>query len=464
MGKCPDVMLGRKQRGYAVEEETAGVLAFPGPQHVINPTSDVSMNQETPTTDSREKADTLDVLNVFQGIANEGTASINCYLRTSGVDSAPQAETLIVAAMGKIADSAAGELTTAITVSSNSLTVDNTSGVFPKRGVLELRTISGDTEQIYYADVMESTGTPGEYTFTGLVRGYNGTTAVIGEIGDDITVKSRWYAQDTCRPSFSMWLITDTLLQCMTGSSVTQLTVPFQEEDAVELQFTVVGQRVYNAGRSDLAESAVTGATSLIVEDSRAFFVGQRLQNLTKKDDNSASGYAVTAINEAAHTLTIAPGTKTDWAVDDVITWWMPGGEPIGEEVENRDTVVYVAGEELTMLPSDLSISTPVGRVNPIGTRYPGQGIDTTREISMDYVTLAKKDAAIRLRDGFEGTEQRFDAVVGKDEGRKMAFIGPRMKLTTASVGFQDPTVTLTQSGRFLGTGKGENSLQIVLV
>ena len=70
MATCPDVLLGRKQQVWVALEDTPGMIAFPSAQDIINPTSDVAMNQETPVTDSREKAATLDVLNVFQGIAS----------------------------------------------------------------------------------------------------------------------------------------------------------------------------------------------------------------------------------------------------------------------------------------------------------------------------------------------------------------------------------------------------------
>lgn len=461
MATCPDVLLGRKQQVWVALEDTPGMIAFPSAQDIINPTSDVAMNQETPVTDSREKADTLDVLNVFQGIASEGSATLNFYLRTAGVDKPPQGERLIVAAIGKISAPATGELEEAILDSDTTITIENVVGTLPRRGVIEL-TSTDQKEQILYTLAEESPSLPGTWTLSNLTRGYNGTTAMSGTIGDSVAVKSRWYAQDTCRSAVSIWVRTDTLLQCMVGSSVTQFTIPFQEEDAVELQFTVSGQRVYNAGRSDLSAIAEKSATSLKVDDARAFFVGQRIQNLTKKDDNAEAGYAVTAINEDTNTLTIAPGISSAWAVDDVITWWMPSGTPVGDEVENRDTVVFVAGESLVMLPGSLSIGTPVGRIATVGTRFPGQGIDTTRNITIDYTMLATNDAAVRLRDGFEGTEQRFDAVMGNRQGRKMAAVGPRMKLTTASVTFQDPAVTLASNGRFLGI-KGEDSLQLIL-
>ena len=49
-------------------------------------------------------------------------------------------------------------------------------------------------------------------------------------------------------------------------------------------------------------------ATSIVVEDAKVFFTGQKIQNVTKSDDNSSKGYAVTAVDERTNTQTVAPG------------------------------------------------------------------------------------------------------------------------------------------------------------
>ncbi len=85
-------------------------------------------------------------------------------------------------------------------------------------------------------------------------------------------------------------------------------------------------------------------ATSIVVEDAKVFFTGQKIQNVTKSDDNSGKGYAVTAVDERTNTQTVAPGISGAWAVDDVVTWWMPYGPAIGAEMENTDSVIRIDG------------------------------------------------------------------------------------------------------------------------
>ena len=58
-----------------------------------------------------------------------------------------------------------------------------------------------------------------------------------------------------------------------------------------------------------MGAEAQASATSIVVEDAKVFFTGQKIQNVTKSDDNSSKGYAVTAVDERTNTLTVAPGT-----------------------------------------------------------------------------------------------------------------------------------------------------------
>ena len=94
----------------------------------------------------------------------------------------------------------------------------------------------------------------------------------------------------------------------MQGCHVTDASISVTKEGAVELTGTLTGCRAFNAGPSSVAAEAQTSATSITVEDAKMFFVGQKIQNTTKSDDNSGKGYAVTAVDERTNTLTVAPG------------------------------------------------------------------------------------------------------------------------------------------------------------
>lgn len=459
---CPNVALGRRQNAWGVPEDVEGRIAFPTSAQGFRLTVDTACNQETPLTDSREKADTLDTLNVYQGIASPAQVSSGMYISIKDLMEPLAGDTIMQALQGGLGEMFTAELTAPLAEDDDTMTIGALDKArIPQRGVIELETDSGDKELIGY--VMRTPGTVvGTWTLSGLKRGYKGTMPLSGSTGDIVMLKSRWYMQNVCRQEFSFWVQIDAILQCMQGARITQAGIAIATGDAVELTFQLSGRRLYSAGPSDLAVAASSGATSLIVADARAFFAGQKLRNATKKDDNTGTGYAVTSVDEKTNTLTIAPGISAAWAQDDVITWWMPTIPVHGQTIENRETTMTINGVRGKMRPGSISFNTPVTFTEEVGDRFPGQGIDGTRTSTVDYNVLMRKDAALRLRDGFEGKEVRFDAEFGMTDGQRIIVVVSRLKLTTATAAFENPTVTLNTSGRILGI-HGEDSVEIIL-
>lgn len=72
---CPNVALSLNQQMWVVKEDAGGRLAFPAAADIINVTVNVAANQEIPTSDSKEMANTLNKLNVFNNAANPATAA-----------------------------------------------------------------------------------------------------------------------------------------------------------------------------------------------------------------------------------------------------------------------------------------------------------------------------------------------------------------------------------------------------
>jgi len=203
-------------------------------------------------------------------------------------------------------------------------------------------------------------------------------------------------------------------------------------------------------------------ATSIVVEDAKVFFTGQKIQNVTKSDDNSSKGYAVTAVDERTNTQTVAPGISGAWAVDDVVTWWMPYGPAIGNELENADSVIRIDGTAGKMRSCTIKFSTPTEFTDELGDRFPGQPIDTMRASSVDFEYYMRNNAAKRLREGSEGKEVRFDAEFGSEEGRKVVVSCPRIKNKMPAINADSATVTLSQSSDILGVTL-EDAVEIIL-
>lgn len=458
---CSNVALARAQRMWIVPEDTQGVLQFPAAEHIIQVTQDVALNQKTPTTDSKAKTNSLDVMNVFQGVAEAATANIGMYVSVVDMHTKPQGDALITAIMGRIAKPVSGELSAPMTVNADTITVaSGFSGELLQRGVLAITNAASETEFVHYRKAVQDNS--GTVTFSLLTRGYSGKSAIVAAAGDKVMYTNRAYVQDKCRQEVSVWVQIDNTLQACQGCRSTTAGISFAATDAVEITSTINGRRVYNAGSSDMAAEANTGATDVSVDNAKVFFVGQRVQNTTKADDNAGSGYLVKAVDESAGKITLGTGIAKDWLQDDVITWWMPDNGFIGREIENRSTILRVEDVRCKMLPGSLTIGTPVSYTGEIGDFYPGEGIDDVRQVTVDYNVLMRGNAAQSLRDGMEGREVRIDAEFGTEQGKKVAIVAQRVKLTMPDISFQAPTVSLNTQGRILGR-KGEDSLQIIL-
>ena len=178
----------------------------------------------------------------------------------------------------------------------------------------------------------------------------------------------------------------DKTLQAVQGCHVTDASISATKEGAVELTGTLTGCRVLNARPSSVGAEAQASAASIVVEDAKVFFTGQKIQNTTKSDDNSGKGYAVTAVDERTNKLTVAPRISGAWAVDDVVTWWMPYGPALGNELENADSVIRIDGTAGKMRSCTIKFSTPTEFTDELGDRFPGQPIDTMRALSLIHI------------------------------------------------------------------------------
>lgn len=192
------------------------------------------------------------------------------------------------------------------------------------------------------------------------------------------------------------------------------------------------------------------------------FFVGQKIQNTTKSDDNSGKGYAVTAVDERTNTLTVAPGISGAWAVDDVVTWWMPYGPRHRRgDGEYRFRYPHRRDNRENALLHHQVLHTH-GVYRRAWRPLPRPAIDTMRASSVDFEYYMRNDAAKRLREGSEGKEVRFDAEFGSEEGRKVVVACPRIKNKMPAINADSATVTLSQSSDILGVAL-EDAVEIIL-
>lgn len=331
-------------------------------------------------------------------------------------------------------------------------------GFLPRRGVVAV-----EDEKIRYTGV--TADAQGAVTaLIGCTRGYARTVAAAHVDDTPLTLNSRVYFWDTCRYNVSVWLQIDHTVLFGSGAVVTQATIPMSNAGGQHCDFTLQFRRMGWCGRSYLSAAPAGAMLSVRTVDGKnavdAYTEGGLLKNTTRRDDNSGTGYTITAVDKEAGTISISPA-PSGWTEDDQLDPWLPEADPIGKAVESRSIRVFVDGIAGKLTEGSISIGTPTAFTDEIGDDYPGENADTTRDITMDNGLIFRAQDAVELGRGYAGYDLPIDVVIGNKAFGTLAMSMPRVKFNMPSIGTSDAFVTLTRTGAVLGT-KGNDSLYII--
>jgi hypothetical protein len=415
------------------------------------------MNQVPTYTDSKEKFDTLDLLDQFTNAMPPGEFSSPMYLRLSGFGMPPQGEDLFEAALGKKGLPFTATLAGDLAGTDTEIALASVNNPVPKVGVVLI-----GTEMIRYGDYDSAS-----QTLLNCVRGYADTVADDYTGGEPMVMQSSVFWLNPMSPTVSVWVETDHLIQFMSGCVVNQLTVPIQNEDGVLLTFSGRGMRMGLAGKTTLAAAAAVGDSTARIADPKRFSVGARLYNKTKNDVGT-DGYEVLSINRTTGDLTLDEGVLLAWEPEDEICGYLPPPVISGDAVEARTTTVMLGGVQGKVLTTELSIGIPKEFLgNEVGNEFPEEFAATARSITLNLDCVMRKAAVEKFYDAYNGQETDAVLTMGNVPGKRISFILPRIKPTMPTVVFSGPAVTLQipakAMGKVVGNQIGENSISIVL-
>jgi len=450
----------RKQRVFAILEDTKGTLKFPAAANIIAPAGNAVMNQSPTFVDSLELSDSLDVIDRFQNALPAGTWSVPTYVRPSGtIGSVPQGDALWQSMQGGKSGTVTAALNAGIDSNDDSFVYKSLAGgILPEIGVVTI-----GTEKILYTSIVRTTATTG--TCSGCVRGYNGTTAASHLADAAITANHIFYRQDTESPSFSLWIQTDFMVQGMSGCSVNQVTAGITNTGALSFEFSGQGMKMCWAGYDTVYVEAASGQKTIVVSHSERFSVGSRIWNKTKEDDNSGAGYEIDSVNYSTDTITVTSNLQETWEAADEIEGFLLDPDTdaeIGDPIESRLASISFDGVAAKFKTSDLTFNVPKEYlVDEVGTTQPEQYVENTREITSNLKLYLNHENVGYFGLGFEGNESKIKMVFGDEAGSIMAIILPRVSLEVPAIAATAPTIELTVPIKALGTA-GEDSCEIV--
>lgn len=458
---CPSVGKSNVQDVFVCIEETSGVLQKPTIDDYIVPRGNASMNQTPTNTASEELSRSLNVIDQFQDAVEAGEASIPMYLRLAKDGGKMQGHALLMAAMGEVQepDSVTAALSANIEDNTEVIKIDAASGgVLPTRGVIQIE----DEKILYRGATLSDGGIISE--LTGCVRGYGGTTAASHTEDAVVTLKSRVYMQDTCRYTFSIWMRHDHLVTFGSGGVVTQTEFGLSNEGGQSIDITAQFRRMGWCGRSFIKGTPSGQVLSVIDENgdpaAMAYTEGGYIKNTTKNDDNSGAGYRVVAVDDRAGTITVE-GNIASWVGGDRLDPWLPEASAIGDAIESRSARIFVAGKTGKVREGSLSIGTPTEFLAEIGDEFPGESVDTKREISVTMDAYLRAKEAKELGKGYDGYEVPVTLLFGKKAGQILSVYMPRVKMSMPEISTDGAAFTLNRSGAVLGV-KGEDALFII--
>lgn len=453
-----NIALARRQKVFAVKETVSGILAFPTVADYVRPAGDAVLNQTPAFMDSKEKADTLDLLDQFTNALPPGDWSMAMYLRMKDLTTKIQGATFLESLLGgyQAGSVVTAALNGALTDSATTLSYNTLAGgILPPAGVITI-----GTEKIRYSGITKLTATTG--SMNNLTRGYGGTTAASASSAAAITLNSAVIYPTTSAPSFTLWIQTDHVVQFLTGATSNNATVSVKNEDGVTFNLKGQGMRMGFAGTDALASAEAAGSTVITVSNSDNYSVGARIYNKTKADYATA-GYEITGIS--GDDLTITPGVAIvgGWAINDVIAGYLPDpGILTTEVVENRQSAVYVDNVSGKLRTTDITIDAPKSYLSDeVGTQFVSEYVEDMRKVSFTLNAYFKQSDVGRFKTAADAVEVPFEVIYGNEMGKTMSLYMQRTKMNVPTINFENPTVSLNTTATALGK-EGEDSIFMV--
>lgn len=458
---CPTAGKASSQSVWVAIEDVSGELQKPTSSDFIHPRGNATMNQTPGQTASEELSESLNVIEQFQDAVEAGEASIPMYLRLDPSGGKMQGHALVLAAMGNVQEpnTVTAALSATADESATTLNIDTVDGgVFPAAGVITV-----EEEKVRYSG--RSLDADGVVTaLLNCERGYAGTTAASHADDTSITLSSRVYSQDVCRNTVSIWMKDDHTVFFASGGVVTATEFALSNTSGQSVDFTVQFRRMGWVGRSYLSEAPTGQVLKVTDKDgnpaANGYSVGGYIKNTTKGVDNSGAGYRITGVDTTAGTITVE-GDVASFAEDDQIDPWVPSSQDIGEAIESRRANLVIDGQVGKIREGSLSIGTPTEFLQEIGDEYPGESVDTQREISITMNAYFRAENTPDIGRGYDGYEVPVIVRFGKETGKTLAISMDRVKLAMPEVGTEGAAYTLDRTGAVLGT-KGEDALYII--
>ncbi len=288
-----------------------------------------------------------------------------------------------------------------------------------------------------------------------------GTETIVGST-------SVTYSLATALPSFSLWTKYGDTVFFAKGATVEQTRLAASKKGAVKFEMSGKFMAMGWVGTDELnaaVDYVATPITSIVVKDAKKYCVGGKIK--VGSDDNSGSGYAISAVTIATNTLTISPGLTADFAADTVVAPFLPTGTIIGDPVESNSITISLDGGSTTAKIKSFDITMTNGIVYQedeiSDEENPTAYVEGQRSVKGSVTVNMRRDDVKYFYDGLNaGQEVGVELVMGADAGSIATMTMDKCRLTLPQISPASPTVELRMDLAALGTS-GEDEIELVL-
>lgn len=439
MGVCSDIQNMRDQNVWLTRETTKGTLAYPvvGTSKYLVASSPVTFSDEASYTNSEELRNSLNLRDQTKDKQKAGSLSFSAYMRPVALGSEPQEGILLEAALGNLLVQSYTPSAGYSDVAASIVISDVVGQVVPPRGVLLNSTSS---EQILYTSY-----DPATRTFSGLTRGYNGTTAAAGLVTDTLVLHSKVYSQAVCANSYSLAINKGETWFWFKGCTINSASFTGAVNGYINLSYEgaymqkfMAGVATYVSHTGGTASPAVVtlGLTSNGVKQANLFSVGARIWNKTQKDSNTNVGYTITAVDTTANTITLESTTLTGWTAADRLEGFMPVGTVTGETQTAKYTEVYFDGVKQAPKGFDISVGTPKIYIeDEITTDAISDFVSDMRDINGTVTSYFRGYELVKFVEADADVKKKIEARLGDgDTGSTVWLVLPKCTVQTPTI------------------------------
>lgn len=275
-----------------------------------------------------------------------------------------------------------------------------------------------------------------------ILKALFGTETIVG--GTSVT-----YVCAMSLETFSIWVkkkhsgVDEGTVFFAIGATADQLSLGVTNKGATKGDFSGGFMQLGWCGTDQLNGALIGAETDIIVDDAKKYCIGGRIKIGT--DDNSGSGYEITAVNVSTETLTITPANAGAQSDDTTVAPFLPTGTKVGTVAENRDATLSVGGANINFKNFDLSFANSIQYLTDEITtsEYPEDYAEGKRNVDGSIDLYLRHDDLQYFYDAMQNTDKAIILTVDGGVGYIMTLSLDQCRLSVPVVNSTAPTVSL---------------------